>query len=141
MTDNEDGILQARINPTARGYHLAEGVIVRRQKCRIAIYQHRDDCYGGSNNITLQNSSLWAGVADPINIGTHGNTANPETMSDVKISNIDILDHRDMQMLYQGCIAIIPGDINLNENVYIMYVRVENFRLRPLINMRGKPDV
>jgi hypothetical protein len=133
MTDNEDGILQARINPTARGYHLAEGVSVRRPKCCIAIYQHRDNCYGGSNNITLQSSSLWAGVADPINIGTHGNTANPETMSDVKISNIDILDHRDMQMLYQGCIAIIPGDINLNENVYI--------RLGQLINMRGKPDV
>jgi hypothetical protein len=64
----------------------------------------------------------------------------PETMSDVKISNIDILDHQEMQMLYPGCIAIIPGDSNLIENVYMSYVRIESFRLGQLINMRGKPD-
>jgi hypothetical protein len=116
-------------------------IFLRQSDDCVAIYQHRDDGYKDSNNITLQKSSLWAGVADPINIGTYGNKANPETVSDVKISNIDILDHREIQLLYQGCVAIVPGDSNLIESVYISYVRVENFRLEQLINMRGKLDV
>jgi hypothetical protein len=102
----------------------------------IAIYNHRWDYYGDTKNITVQNSSLWADVAHPVNIGTHGNTENPETMDGITIRNIDILDHREMQMLYQGCIALNPGDSNLIQNILVDDVRVEDFRLGQLINMR-----
>ncbi len=34
----------------------------------IAIYAHRWNYYGGSRNVTLQNSILWADIAHPINI-------------------------------------------------------------------------
>ena len=50
-------------------------------------------------------------------------------MSGITISNIDILDHREMQMDYQGCIALNPGVDNLIEDVYITDVRVENVRV------------
>lgn len=69
-------------------------------------------------------------------IGTHGNTDNPETISGVTITNVDILDHREPQVDYQGCIAINAGDSNLIEDVLISDVRVENFRQGQLFNFR-----
>jgi hypothetical protein len=102
----------------------------------IALYNHRWDYYGDSRNITVQNSVLWADVAHPINIGTHGNSVDPETMSGLTLRNLDILDHRELQMAYQGCVAINPGDSNLIADVLIDDVRVEDFRIGQLINMR-----
>lgn len=115
---------------------LVTGVFMRNSDDCIAIYNHRYDYYGDSQNITIENSSLWADVSHPINIGTHGNTDDPETISDITIRNLDILDHREYQILYQGCIALNPGDGNLIRDVLIDNVRVENFRMGQLINMR-----
>jgi len=102
----------------------------------IALYTHRWDYYGDTRNITIQNSALWADVAHPINVGTHGNTANPEVLENLTISNVDILDHREPQKWYQGCIALNPGDSNLVRNVRIENVRVEDFRWGQFIHLR-----
>jgi hypothetical protein len=115
---------------------ILDGLFMRNSDDCIALYNHRWNYYGNSSNITVQNSSLWADVAHPINIGTHGNTDNPETMDAVAIKNIDVLDHREPQMLYQGTIAINPGDSNMIQNVHIEDIRVEDFRIGQLINMR-----
>ena len=115
---------------------LIDNVFMPNSDDTIALYQHRNTYYSNSSNITIQNSALWADYAHPINIGTHGNTENPETMDGVTIRNIDIMDHHEPQMWYQGCIAINPGDENLIQNVYIEDIRVENFRLGQLVNLR-----
>lgn len=115
---------------------LIDSVFIRSSDDSFAVYNHRDQWYGDSTNITLQNSSLWADVAHPINVGTHGNTENPETVDSLVIRNIDILDHREKQMLYQGAIALNPGDSNLIQNVIIEDIRVENFRIGQLLNFR-----
>jgi hypothetical protein len=109
---------------------------MRNSDDNIAFYQHRWNYYGDSKNITVQDSTLWADYAHPINIGTHGNTPNPETMDGVTIRNIDILNHHEPQMWYQGCIAINAGDDNLIENVYIDDIRVEDFQTGQLLNFR-----
>ncbi|KAM0284041.1 hypothetical protein ACHAQH_002236 [Verticillium albo-atrum] len=114
---------------------LIEHVFLRTSDDSFAIYTHRCDYYGDTQNVTVQNSILWADLAHPVNIGTHGNSINPETLSELTFSNIDILDHREFQMGYQGCIAINPGDSNLVKNVLIEDVRVENFRHGQLITM------
>ncbi|CRK22959.1 Polygalacturonase like protein [Verticillium longisporum] len=114
---------------------LIDNVFLRTSDDSIAIYTHRWDFYGDTQNVTVQNSILWADLAHPINIGTHGNSINPETLSDLTFSNLDILDHREFQMGYQGCIAINPGDSNLVKDVLIEDVRVENFRHGQLITM------
>jgi hypothetical protein len=88
----------------------------------IAIYSHGLNYYDNISNVTIQNSSLWADVAHPIVMGTHGNT-----MDGVTIRNV-VLDHHEPQMLYQGCIVINPGDSNFISDVYIEDVR-EDFRL------------
>jgi len=113
-----------------------DGVYMRTSYDCIAIYNHRWSYYGDTRNITVRNSSLWADVAHPVNIGTHGNSDSPEVLDTITIENIDILDHREPQMDYQGCIALNPGDSNLVSNVSISDIRVEDFRLGQLINMR-----
>ncbi|KAI8713596.1 hypothetical protein NCS52_01304400 [Fusarium sp. LHS14.1] len=103
---------------------------------RLSIYNHRDAWYGDVKNITIQNSSLLADVAHPVNVGSHGNTADPEKACDITMRNVDILDHRENQMLYQGTIALNAGDGNLLEDILIEDVRVENFRLGQILNFR-----
>jgi hypothetical protein len=102
----------------------------------IAIYCHRWDYYGDTRDITVKNCTLWADVAHPINVGTHGNSDAPETIENLVIKNIDILDHREPQMNYQGCIALNPGDSNLIKNVRIEDVRIEDFRWGQVIYMK-----
>ncbi|MEV0223362.1 glycosyl hydrolase family 28 protein [Streptomyces sp. NPDC050704] len=115
---------------------LIEGVFMRNSDDCIAIYAHRWEYYGDCRNITVRDSTLWADVAHPVNMGTHGNPEKPETIENVTFSNIDILQHREPQVLYQGCFAINPGDSNLIRNIRIQDVRVEDFTWGQLINMR-----
>ncbi|KAH8890329.1 pectin lyase-like protein [Thozetella sp. PMI_491] len=115
---------------------LVERVFMRNSDDCIALYQHRWNYYGDSGNITIRDSSLWADVAHPINIGTHGNADSPETMDGVMIANIDVLDHREPQVGYQGCVAISAGDENTIQNVLVDGVRVEDFRDGMLFNFR-----
>ncbi|KAJ4322146.1 hypothetical protein N0V84_004981 [Fusarium piperis] len=115
---------------------LVDSVFLRNSDDCIAVYNHRGDTYGDSVNITIQNSILWADVAHPINVGTHGNTKDPETVDGLTIRNIDILDQREKQMLYQGTISLNAGDNNLIQNVFIEDVRVEDIRLGQLLNFR-----
>ena len=50
--------------------------------------------------------------------------------------NIDILDHKEKQLNYQGCMAINAGDNNLIRNVRFENIRVEDFRQGQLVNLR-----
>ena len=50
--------------------------------------------------------------------------------------DIDILDHKEMQLNYQGCMAINAGDNNLVRNVRFENIRIENFRQGQLLNLR-----
>ncbi|MCL8014405.1 glycosyl hydrolase family 28 protein [Streptomyces sp. AS02] len=113
-----------------------DGVFMRNSDDCIAIYTHRWDYYGDTKNVTVKNSTLWADVAHPINVGTHGNTDSPEVLENLVFQNIDICDHREPQMNYQGCIALNPGDANLIKNVRIEDIRIEDFRWGQVIYMK-----
>jgi hypothetical protein len=113
-----------------------DGVFMRNSDDCIAIYTHRWDYYGDTTNVTVRNSTLWADVAHPINVGTHGNTDNPEVLKNLTFKNLDICDHREPQMGYQGCISLNPGDSNLIKKVRVEDVRIEDFRWGQVINMK-----
>ena len=113
-----------------------DGCFMRNSDDCFAIYAHRWDYYGDTRDITIRNCTLWADVAHPINVGTHGNTDAPEVIENLVIENLDILDHREPQMGYQGCIALNPGDSNLIRSVRIEDVRIEDFRWGQVIHMR-----
>jgi hypothetical protein len=84
----------------------------------------------------MQNSTLWADVAHPIQIGTHGSTPNPEVLENLNYINIDILDHKEPQIDYQGCLSLNAGDSNLIRNVRFENIRIEDFRQGQLVNLR-----
>ena len=115
---------------------LFNGVFVRSSDDCTTIYGTRNGFTGGCKNITMQNSTLWADVAHPIFIGIHGNVDDPEILEDLNYINIDILDHKEKQVDYQGCMSINAGDNNLIRNVRFENIRVEDFRQGQLLQIR-----
>ncbi len=115
---------------------LFDGVFCRNSDDCTTVYATRKGFVGGCKNITMRNSTLWADVAHPIFIGLHGNTDNPEIIENLNYINIDILDQKEKQIDYQGCMAINTGDNNLVRNVRFEDIRVENFRQGQLVDMR-----
>lgn len=115
---------------------LFDGVFCRNSDDCTTVYGTRGGFVGGCRNITMQNSTLWADVAHPILIGTHGNTPHPEVLENLNYVNIDILDHKEAQLDYQGCMSLNAGDSNFIRNVKFENIRVENFRQGQLVNLR-----
>jgi hypothetical protein len=115
---------------------LFDGVFNRNSDDCTTVYGTRLGFTGGCKNITMQNSTLWADVGHPILIGTHGNTPNPEILENLNYINIDILDQKEPQLNYQGCLSINTGDNNLIRNVRFENIRVEDFRQGQLLNVR-----
>ena len=115
---------------------LIDGVFNRNSDDCTTVYGTRMEFTGGCKNITMQNSTLWADVGHPILIGTHGNTPRPEVLEDLNYINIDILDHKEKQIDYQGCMSINVGDNNLARNIRFENIRVEDFREGQLVNLR-----
>lgn len=69
---------------------LIDGAFMRSSDDCIAVYAHRWEYYGDVRNVTIQNSVLWADVAHPINIGTHGNSDEPEVLENIKIGRAHV---------------------------------------------------
>jgi hypothetical protein len=115
---------------------LYDGVFCRNSDDCHTVYATRKGYSGGCKNITMQNSTLWADVAHPIFIGIHGNADGPDTIEDLKYFNIDILDHKEKQVDYQGCLAINGGDNNIIRRVRFENIRIEDFRQGQLVNLR-----
>ena len=113
-----------------------DGVFCRTSDDCTTVYATRKGFSGGCRNISMQNSTLWADVAHPIFIGLHGDAANCDVIEDVSYTNIDILDHKEKQIDYQGCLAINAGDNNLVRNVRFENIRIEDFRQGQLVNLR-----
>ena len=124
------------MNVFASNKVLFDGVFCRNSDDCTTVYATRKGFVGGCKNITMQNSTLWADVAHPIFIGIHGNTENPEIIENLNYINIDILDHKEKQLDYQGCPSINAGDNNLIRNVRFENIRIEDFRQGQLVNLR-----
>ena len=105
-------------------------VFMRNSDDCIAIYAHRWNFWGDVKNVLVQNSILWADIAHPINIGGHGNSDGMpgDTVEDITIRNIDILEHDEDDVPYQGCMAIDAGDRNLVRHVLFDNIRVESIQ-------------
>lgn len=124
------------MNIMASNNVLYDRVFVRSSDDCTTVYGTRKGFIGGAKNITMQNSTLWADVGHPILIGTHGNSEKPDILENLTYRNIDILDQKEMQIDYQGCLAINVGDNNLAKNVLFENIRVEDFREGQLLNLR-----
>ena len=129
------------MNVFASNNVLFDGVFCRNSDDCTTVYGTRLGFEGGCRNITMQNSTLWADVAHPIFIGIHGNSKEQEILEDLNYVNIDILDHKEKQLNYQGCMAIDAGDRNRVKNILFEDIRVESIQEGKLfhINIRFNP--
>jgi hypothetical protein len=124
------------MNVFASSNVLFDGVFCRNSDDCTTVYATRKGYSGSSRNIVMQNSTLWADVAHPIFIGIHGNAEEPDTIENCIYRNIDILDHKEKQLNYQGCLAINGGDNNVIRNITFENIRIEDFREGQLVNIR-----
>jgi hypothetical protein len=114
-----------------------DDVFLRTSDDCIAIYGTRWDYHGDSRHITVRNSVFWADVAHPLMIGTHGDHhKDGDTMEDILFENIDILEHHEPQPNYMGTMAINAGDKNTVRRVTYRDIRVEDFELGRLVDLR-----
>ncbi len=105
--------------------HISDAFIRTSDDC-IAVYGSRFNAHGDSRNIVVENSVLWADVAHPINIGTHGDVdRGGDVLSDFVFRNIDILGQDEDVPVYEGCMAISCGDMNHISNILFEDIRVE----------------
>lgn len=111
-------------------------IFMRNSDDCIAIYGHRWDYYGNTSSVNVTNAVLWADIAHPVLIGTHGDTPHPDTLKDIKFNNIQILDQHENQIDYQGCLSLDAGDSNLISNVSFSNVNIEDIRKGQLFNIR-----
>ena len=112
-------------------------VFLRNSDDCLAFYTHRWNYYGDCRKVRVQNSTLWADIAHPINIGTHGNTkTGDEVLEDMLFKNIDILEHDEDDRNYQGCMTINVGEHNLARNITFEDIRVENIQEGQLFHLR-----
>ena len=98
----------------------------------IALYNHRWWYWGGTENILVSRATLWADVAHPVNIGTHGDDRSDEgeTLCNVTIEDSDILYARTNAALNFSC-----GDKNWIRDISIRDIRVERLDSTALIGM------
>lgn len=106
------------------------------------VYATRKGFCGGCSNIVMTNSTLWADVAHPINIGLHGAAteigldAPSDTICNLVYRNIDILDHQERQLDCQGVLAIVAGDNNVVHTVRFDDIRIDDIRAGRLFDIR-----
>lgn len=101
------------------------------------IYCTRKNYHGGCSNVTIKDFVMWADVAHPIMIGLHSETPEDEVIDNVLYDGIEILEHAENQIDYQGCIGINNGD-----NITVKNVRFENLTINGKLisdDMPGKP--
>lgn len=113
-----------------------DGVFLRNSDDTIAIYGGRWDYKGDARNYRITNSTLWADIAHPINIGLHGTPGAAEVLEDITFENIDILGHDEDDRDYQGAMAITDGDNNLVRNVRFEDIRIDDIQEGMLFNFR-----
>ena len=100
------------------------------------IYCTRKKYHGGCSNITIKDFVMWADVAHPIMIGLHSETPEDEVIDNVLYDGIEILEHAENQIDYQGCIGINNGDNITVKNVTFQNFNIDNIRRGMLFNIR-----
>ena len=108
----------------------------------VAIYGRRWDYNGDTRNIRVTGCSLWADVAHPTVIGTHGDYENEgNILEEISFENLDILEHREHQANYLGCMAINVGDKNTARNIYYKDIRIEPFVHGKILDIQVKHNL
>lgn len=105
----------------------------------IAVYGSRWDNHGDSRNVSVRSCVLWADVAHPLMIGTHGDHQHDgDVIENVTFEDIDILEHHEFQPGYLGALAINVGDKNLARKIVYRNIKIEEFEHGKVLDFQVK---
>jgi Glycosyl hydrolases family 28 len=117
---------------------LVDDVFLRTSDDAIAVYA-TTPWYGkgGTRNVTVRNSTLWADVAHPFLTGTHGDPDGRDVIDGIAMQNVDILEH-DVRGgdLYEGALAVNAGDRVTVQNIRFDDIRIEDFSRGQVVNLK-----
>ncbi len=113
---------------------LCENLFMRNSDDCIAVYASRWKHLGGTKNVAVRNSVLWADVAHPMTMGGHG--VEGDVIEDVVFENITVLNHHEPQKYYMGVMAINAGDGVAVRNVKYKNITVECIEKGRLFDIR-----
>ncbi len=117
---------------------MVDDIFLRTSDDCLAFYNHRWWYWGGSKNLTVQNSILWADVAHAMNVGGHGDdlSSKGETMRNLIFRDIDVLNVDEDDDAYRGVMSICVGDKNHVKDILFEDIRVEDCEESRLIDVR-----
>ena len=114
-------------------------VFIRSSDDCISIYGHRWNFFGNASNYKVTNAILWADVAHPVNMGSHGDARDGSTgefLENIHFSDIDVLEHDEKCDYFHGCIALSIADKNMARNMIFENMRIECMLEGQLFNLR-----
>ncbi len=106
------------------------------------VYASRKGYHGHSRHILLEDCTFMPKVAHPIFIGLHGAASDEthptetDTIEDVIIRRIHILNQKERQLDYQGCLAIVAGDNNVVRDILFEDITVDHIEIGSLLTLR-----
>lgn len=105
----------------------------------IAVYGSRWQYRGGSSNVYAHDCTLWADVAHPMMIGTHGDHEHDgDVIEHIAFENMDVLEHNEYQANYLGVMTINAGDKNTVRNVAWNNIRIERITHGRVLDIETK---
>lgn len=108
----------------------------------MTVYATRKGYMGSARHILVEDCVFNPKVAHPIFIGLHGAASEGndrtriDTIEDLVFRNIRILNQRERQLDYQGCMAIVAGDNNVIRNVLFENITVDHIETGCLFTLR-----
>ena len=110
-----------------------EDIFMRNSDDCIALYCHRWWYWGDARNIRVKRATLWADVAHPVNIGTHGDDRSEqgEMLSDVRIEDCDVIGS-----CADAGLKVVSGDKNWVRDIHFDNIRMEGFEKGALMSVR-----
>ncbi|ASN20115.1 hypothetical protein CGK93_10875 [Arthrobacter sp. YN] len=108
-------------------------VYIRTGDDSIAVYGTRWDYVGSTDNVNVTNSVLMPGNAHPINVGTHGNPDVPDTINNIRVTNVDVLTHNPLVQVRS--MSLTASDSNLVTNVLLADIRWEDVLVRKFLDI------
>lgn len=108
----------------------------------MTVYATRKGYMGSSRHILVEDCVFNPKIAHPIFIGLHGaasegdDRSRIDTIEDLTFRNIRILNQRERQLDYQGCMAIVAGDNNVIKDVLFENITVDHIETGCLFTLR-----
>ena len=108
----------------------------------MTVYATRKGYMGSARHILVEDCVFNPKIAHPIFIGLHGaasegdDRTRTDTIEDLVFRNIRIMNQREKQLDYQGCMAIVAGDNNVIRNVLFENITVDHIETGCLFTLR-----